>query len=187
MFFTYNDFGWLTGQIPNQVSRSTPLDPGVESYTPVEGEPFPNWTGFSWMLLPYVTPPIPEPEPEPEPVPEDPRIWWIDEGPYKDRFGIDGIAMYASDHRLCRAMVGLIANRKYINLKDPKIRNMMLMIVQAQLPEADPMIPGSGPLTLAKVDAILNTPTNEYERHVKNLDVQTDEAKRDAAEIYKDM
>ncbi|WOI43792.1 hypothetical protein [Acidovorax sp. BLS4] len=102
-------------------------------------------------------------------VPEDPRCWWIDVGPFYDRFGADALAIAASDHGACRAVQTLTGVRKYIDLKDPRIGQMIDMLIAVQQPAAQAFAPGSGPMTAAKKAAILDTPTAERERHVKGL------------------
>lgn len=105
----------------------------------------------------------------PEPVAEDPRIWWIDVGPFYDRFGPDALAIAASDNGACKAVQTLTGVRKYIWLKDPRVAAMIDMLIATNQPEAQPFAPGSGPMTLVKKAAILETPTTEYERHIKGL------------------
>lgn len=106
---------------------------------------------------------------EPAPPPEDPRLWWLDVGPFKDRLGMDAPAIYASAHDACKGVVGLVEGRKYINLKDPRIAGMMGVLIATAQPAANPVWPGSAPMTAAKRDAILGTPTTEDERHIKGL------------------
>ena len=101
--------------------------------------------------------------------PEDPRLWWLDVGPFKDRLGMDAPAIYASSHDACKGVVGLVEGRKYIDLKDLRIAQMMGVLIATAQPAANAVWPGSGPMTAAKRDAILNTPTAENERHIKGL------------------
>lgn len=105
----------------------------------------------------------------PAPTPEDPRRWWIDVGPFKDRLGMDAPAIYASNHDACKGVVGMVEGRKYINLKDPRIAGMMGVLIATSQPAANAVWPGSGPMTVAKRDSILTTPTTDEERHVKGL------------------
>lgn len=105
-----------------------------------------------------------------EPV-EDPRLWWMDVGPFYDRFGSDALAIAASDHGACRAVQTLTGVRKYIDLKDPRVAAMIDMLILTAQPTAQPWAPGSGPMTPEKKAAILTTPTTEYERHIKGLEV----------------
>lgn len=114
----------------------------------------------TWRLAP--------PE-EPPPVMDDPRIWWVDVGPFYDRFGPDALAIAASDHGACKAVQTLTSVRKYIDLRDPRVAAMIDMLIATGQPVAQPWTPGSGPMTPAKKAAILETPTTEYERHIKGL------------------
>ena len=108
--------------------------------------------------------PVPVPPAEP-----DPRLWWMDVGPFYDRFGADVVAIAASDNGACKAVQTLTGVRKYVDLKDPRIGQMIDMLIATAQPAAQPWAPGSGPMTLEKKAAILTTPTTEYERHVKGL------------------
>lgn len=103
------------------------------------------------------------------PVEQDPRQWWIDVGPFYDRFGADAMAIAASDHGACKAVQIMTGVRQYVDLKDPRIGQMIDMLIAMAQPAAQPWAPGSGPMTEAKKDAILNTPTTDYERHIKGL------------------
>lgn len=100
---------------------------------------------------------------------EDPRVWWIDVGPFKDRLGMDAPAIASSAHSACKGVMALLEGRKYVDLRDAKVNAMLGVLIATNQPTADPVWPGSGPMTGDKRNAILNTPTTEYERHVKNL------------------
>lgn len=100
---------------------------------------------------------------------DDPRYWWLDIGPFYDRFGVDAAAIAGSDHPACKAVQTLTGVRKYIDMKDPRIGAMIDILIGAQEPAASQFFPGSGPMTPEKKEAILNTPTTEYERHIKGL------------------
>ncbi len=99
----------------------------------------------------------------------DERLWWLEVGPFYDRFGADAVAIAASDHGACKAVQVMTSVRKYVDLKDPRIGQMIDMLIAAAQPEAQAWAPGSGPMTLAKKAAILDTPTTDYERHIKGL------------------
>lgn len=99
----------------------------------------------------------------------DPRYLWIDVGPWRDRFGMDWLALSTSEHRLARAAVAAWSERKYIDLADTRNAQLLGALVAAGLPDAAPEIPGSGPLTAEKMVAILNRRTTERERHIKGL------------------
>lgn len=96
-------------------------------------------------------------------------VWWIDVGPFYDRFGPDALAIAASDNGACKAVQTLTGVRKYVDLKDPRIGQMIDMLIAMNQPDAQTFAPGSGPMTPAKKAAILDTPTTEYERHIKGL------------------
>ena len=100
----------------------------------------------------------------------DPRYSWIDTGPWRDRFGMDWLAITSSDNALCKAASQLWIDRKYINLKDARNAQVLDAMIATAQPAANPLFPGSGPMTLAKKTAILNPVTTEYERHVKGLE-----------------
>jgi hypothetical protein len=103
------------------------------------------------------------------PAMEDPRIWWIDVGPFKDRLGMDALAIAASSHDACKAVIEMLNGRKYVDLKDSKT-TMLLGILQAtNQPAANAIFAGSGPITAGKITAITTTPTTEAERHIKGL------------------
>lgn len=166
MNFEFDLYGWYTGQSDEPGLRTTAVAPENTSTAETEGEPRANWTGVAWVELPYEVPPEPV-DPEPQ---EDERLWWIDVGPFYDRFGPDALAIAASDHGACKAVQTLTGVRKYIWLKDPRVAAMIDMLIATNQPEAQPWAPGSGPMTLEKKAAILETPTTEYERHIKGLE-----------------
>jgi hypothetical protein len=98
-----------------------------------------------------------------------PEYFWIDTGPWRDRFGIDWLAITASDSAICKAASALWVDRKYVNIKDPRNGQMIDALVALAQPTANPVFPGSGPITVEKKAVILNTITTEYERHIKGL------------------
>ncbi|RTL37166.1 MAG: hypothetical protein EKK53_21590 [Burkholderiales bacterium] len=99
----------------------------------------------------------------------DPRYWWVDTGPWRDRFGFDWLAIASSDNALCRACAQLYLDRKYVDLKDARNAQIIDALIATGQPAANPLFPGAGPMTAAKKAAILNTQTTEYERHIKGL------------------
>lgn len=57
----YDAFGWYTSTpIP---SRQAPIAPTNTSETTTPGEFRANWTGYEWIVLPYITPPVVVPAP----------------------------------------------------------------------------------------------------------------------------
>lgn len=99
----------------------------------------------------------------------DPRYFQLAPGGWKDRLGVDYLAIAASDHSLCRAYIAVYTDREFFNLKDPRNVQMYEALIAAGQPAANPFIPGAGPLTAAKRDVAFNLHTTEYERHVKGL------------------
>lgn len=98
------------------------------------------------------------------------EYFWIDLGPFQDRFGDDWPVISSSTDRECVAfMNAVINNRKYINLKDPRVTNAIDMLIASNQPVTWALFPTSGPMTPAKKAAILDYHTTEYERHIKGL------------------
>lgn len=97
------------------------------------------------------------------------EYWWINFGPFRDRFSMDYAAIFASANDTCKAFVALATDREYYDLKDPRWGQLFDVMISTSQPAANPAIPGSGPMTAAKRDAILNTHTTDYERHIKGL------------------
>jgi len=102
-------------------------------------------------------------------VPEDPRLWWIDVGPFKDRLGMDALAIAASDDGVCKAVQAMLEGRLRVELQGAKVASLLGLLVAHNQPTADARFPGSGPMTPAKITTITTTPTTEEERHIKGL------------------
>ena len=66
-------------------------------------------------------------------------------------------------------MNAVINNRKYINLKDPRVAEAIDMLIATNKPANWALFPTSGPITLAKKSIILDYHTTEYERHIKGM------------------
>lgn len=98
------------------------------------------------------------------------EYFWIDLGPFQDRFDQDWPVIASSSDRECIAfMNAVINNRKYINLKDPRVANAIDMLIASNQPVTWALFPTSGPMTPAKKAAILDYHTTEYERYIKGL------------------
>ena len=98
------------------------------------------------------------------------EYFWIDLGPFQDRFGSDWPVIASSSDRECVAfMNAVINNRKYINLKDPRVASAIDMLIATNKPTTWTLFPDSGPMTPTKKTNILDYHTTEYERHVKGL------------------
>lgn len=103
------------------------------------------------------------------------EYFWLDIGPFQDRFGDDWPVIASSTERECIAFKeAVITGRKYINLKDPRVANAIDMMIATAKPANWALFPSSGPLTTAKKNVILNPVTTEYERHIKGLPQPTE-------------
>lgn len=155
MKYYYNDFGWHS--TAHHPERYTEIAPPTET-----AELKANWTGMAWVLKTYTAPVVPV-------AVADPRLWWVDVGPFKDRLGVDAMALGASTHDACKAVTELLNGRRYVDLKDPKTLQMLGLLQATAQPAANAMFAGSGPMTAAKILAITNTPTVDAERYIKGL------------------
>ncbi|CAN7520947.1 hypothetical protein LJR074_003665 [Acidovorax sp. LjRoot74] len=109
----YDNHGWYsTAEIPD---RSTELGPSNVPAERIVGEPWPNFTGEAWVLLPYSEPPAPE---APAPGPTD---WLIDIGPFFDRFGSAKMAVLTSADAGVKAILSDLQVRKWIDLQRPDV------------------------------------------------------------------
>lgn len=99
----------------------------------------------------------------------DPRRWWVDVGPFKDRLGADALAIAASSHDACKACIEMLNGRLYIDLAGTQVANLLGMLQATVQPTANVIFAGSGPITAAKILSITTTPTTEAERHLKGV------------------
>lgn len=139
----YDDWGWYTeSQVySGRVAPSPPLTPYGTG--PVEGQLWPNWTGYDWQDVIYVTPLAP-------PVitpPVDPCEWLIDVGPFFDRFGAAKLSVLTSADATVKAILQDIQVRKWIDLKRADVASS-LAYVGTKVPAVDATLQAS----------ILNTP-----------------------------
>lgn len=128
--------------------------------------------GWAYTDGEFSAPPVPEPQPAETltwaNAPDE--YFWINTGPFKDRFGDDWPVIASSTDRECVAFKeAAIEGRQYINLKDPRIAGALDMMIATSKPTNWAMFPASGPITPAKKAAILNLQTTDYERHIKGL------------------
>ncbi len=87
----------------------------------------------------------------------DPRYWWIDVGPFFDRFGLKALGVVSSADPVVQGAVTLCMPRQYIDLKRPDLPSMLDVLVS------------KGLITAVEKAAILTNPTTDYERHIKGL------------------
>lgn len=105
----FDNYGWYsTTTIPD---RGTDVAPGEIPAERVIGQPWPNFTGEAWVLMPYAEPPAPE---APAPGPTD---WLIDIGPFFDRFGAAKMAVLTSADAGVKAILADTQVRKWIDLQ----------------------------------------------------------------------
>lgn len=103
------------------------------------------------------------------------EYFWLDLGPFQDRFGDDWPVIASSTDRECVAFKeAVISGRKYINLKDPRIAGAINMMIAVNKPTTWTLFPASGPMTPAKKAVILNPVTTDYERYIKGLPQPTE-------------
>lgn len=98
-------------------------------------------------------------------VENNPSDWWIYVGPFKDRLGMDAPAIAASSHDVCKGVMAMLADRKYVDLQGATAAAMLDLLIAANQPTANAFFPGSGPMTLAKKAAILGTKPTDSERY----------------------
>lgn len=95
--------------------------------------------------------PVP-PEPEPEPVPSPIWQWYIDIGPFYDRFGTQKMAVLTSTDAGIRAILADLNIRKWVDLQRPDVAQA-LAYVGSVIPSVDSTLQSN----------ILNTPVQEIE------------------------
>lgn len=85
-------------------------------------------------------------------------------GAFKDRLGVDALAIAVSDHPVCVAVREMLYDRKLVDLDRPDAQAFLGMLMSTNQPAANPLFPGSGPMTEAKIAAILGAPIQDRER-----------------------
>ena len=85
-------------------------------------------------------------------------------GAFKDRLGMDALAMAVSSHPVCVAVREMLYDRKLVDLDRPDLQAFLGMLMAAGQPEENPVFPGAGPMTEAKIAAILAAPIQDMER-----------------------
>lgn len=87
----------------------------------------------------------------------DPRYWWLDVGPFFDRFGAKSLSITSSADAQVQGIVTLCMPRQYIDLKRADLPAMLDVLVAKSL------------ITAGEKAAVLAGPTTDYERHIKGL------------------
>lgn len=107
----FDIYGWYSAAaIPG---RSTDVEPGDIPAERVVGQPWPNFVGESWVLMPYSEPPAP---PAPPPAP---RL--ITVGAFFDRFGPLKWEILADQSPLVQAVIRDAQVRRHIDLSNPDL------------------------------------------------------------------
>lgn len=106
-----------------------------------------NWDGAEWAA------PVPVSLPR-----------HLSVGAFKDRLGVDALAIAVSDHPVCVAVREMLYDRKLVDLDRPDAQAFLGMLMSTNQPAANPLFPGSGPMTEAKIEAILGAPIQDRER-----------------------
>lgn len=110
--------------------------------------------------------------PVPPALPADPRLWWIDTGPWKDRFDIHGypglknlVLALGRTNDTCYAANADLVGRVYIDLVTRRAELAAALEGIAAAVEAA----GEPAFTPAMQTAMLDSPTTDQERYIKGL------------------
>ncbi len=120
MKYSFDTWGWYSlEEIPDRTTEIVPPECGI----PIVGEPYPNFTGFEWIWLPYIEPiPVIDPEPisNPEPIVQYKTILTPFE--FKNRFTsaerIAARVLARTDDEL-DDLWDMLASAQEVNLDDP--------------------------------------------------------------------
>lgn len=148
----YDAWGWYTDEL---TGRSAGVAPASIPAQRVVGQPYPNWTGSEWKMVPYVAPLVVTPaEPPAPPAPE--WAWYIDIGPFTDRLGAAATAIDVSTAAPMVAIRSDFARRKWIDLKDPRVIAAVNYLAGQPHPVLGTLDPAL--LTATQADMVLNAP-----------------------------
>ena len=118
--YTFDFFGWLTtDSFPD---RQTTVEP-PDSTTRIVGEPFPNFTGHEWIMLPYTDPPEAWELPTPEPVKR-----YISRFAFRNRLTLEErvtAETAAATSPLIRVLLDDLAVAEYVDLDIPILSTML--------------------------------------------------------------
>lgn len=140
------------GRVANVVEQAD--KPRIGGQWVACGDAGPGWT---WAGGVFSNPDAAPPAPTWVDADLDPRYWWINVGPFFDRFGPKALAIVSSADDQVRGVVQLCMPRQYIDLK------------RADLPVMVGLLVLKGIITEAEKTAALTAPTTDYERHIKGL------------------
>lgn len=132
---------------------SAALPSGAVNIESVSPSPSIGWTYNGGVFTAPVVPTLSWSDPA-----LDSRYFWIDVGPFFDRFGAKALSITGSADVQVQGLVTLLLPRKYVDLK------------RADLPSMLDLLVSKGLITAAEKTAVLNPITTEYERHIKGLE-----------------
>jgi hypothetical protein len=137
--------GFVTGMFdgPGQPVGSTQVPPPENAALPL------RFVDGAWSTAPSGPPATWDDAPA--------EYFWVDVGPFFDRFGEKALVITSSEDPEVKGLVTLLLPRKYVDLKRPDLPRMMGLLVAKAL------------ITAAEYDAALVLQTEEYERHIKGL------------------
>ena len=107
--------------------------------------------GWGWNGTQFVAPPAPVEPPAPEPTPSE-WAWYIDIGPFYDRFGAAKMAVLTSPDAGLKAILADLNIRKWVDLQRADVAQA-LAYVGSVVPSVTPEVQGT----------ILNTPVAKIE------------------------
>lgn len=152
MYYTFDIFGWLSGTSATVTQRSTEVEPPITTLERIEGVQYPNFSGYVWNMQTYIhqDPPVEQ---------EQPEAWFIDIGPFFDRFGSQKLTVLSSTNSTVKAIIQDVQVRKWVDLKRPDVAQA-LDIIGSVIPAITPELR----------QGILNTPvTFEESRALRKL------------------
>ena len=121
MKYKYDYAGWYVGTTDQEVERATEVVPPNLAVTEVAGELRSNFTGTVWVELPYA--------PSAAPVPATTvYAWYIDIGPFFDRFKTQKLAVLSSTDVTVQAILRDVQVRKWVDLQRPDVAQSLAYI-----------------------------------------------------------
>ena len=150
-----NSFGWLSLA---PTSRTTEVTPPAHSGSPVVGQPWPNWTGVEWVLANYVEPPVYS-----APTVTNVWDWFIDIGPFMDRFGSAKFPVLLCTEPIVKAMIADMQSRKWIDLQRADVAAALAYMHGSAVPGLGTIGTPIASITTELISAILTTPVTAEE------------------------
>ena len=152
------------------MDRYAQLDGNGIVHLVIESEYDPDGINGEWILCPnnvgpgwkYTNPHFFPPEPPATPV--DEAEWYIDIGPFNDRFGSKKLQILASSNPVVKAFNDDKNSRHWIDLKREDVQAAVGYMAGIPLPDIGSI--DTPILTMAEVQAIINTPVAPNEQRV---------------------